>query len=124
MSQPDLQKYGFSEEQQQVYDMVYRYARDELYPLCERMDREDWFPEEQFRGLHEVGLLGTSIPEEYGGQGLGFLEQCFIAEAMSYWNPTFGAGWLGTDSICAHNIVRNADEALKQEILPLSLIHI
>ena len=118
MTQPDLQKYGFTEEQQQVYDMVYRYARDELHPLCERMDREDWFPEEQFRGLSEVGLLGTSIPEEYGGQGLGFLEQCFIAEAMSYWNPTFGAGWLGTDSICAHNIVRNASEELKKELLP------
>ncbi len=118
MTQPNLANYGFTDEQQQVYDMVYRFSRDELHPLCAKMDREDWFPEERFRTLHEVGLLGTSIPEAYGGQGLGFLEQCFIAEAMSYWNPTFGAGWLGTDSICAHNIVRNASEDLKQEILP------
>lgn len=118
MTQPKLVQYGFSEEHQHIYDMVYRFARGELHPLCARMDREDWFPEERFRSLHEVGLLGTSIPESYGGQGLGFLEQCFIAEAMSYWNPTLGAGWLGTDSICAHNIVRNAGEDLKQELLP------
>lgn len=118
MTQPDLFQYGFSEEHQQVYDMVYRFAREELHPLSARMDREDWFPEQRFRSLNEVGLLGTSIPEAYGGQGLGFLEQCFIAEAMSYWNPTFGAGWLGTDSICAHNIVRNASEKLKRELLP------
>lgn len=118
MTQPNLANYGFNDEQQQIYDMVYRFSRDELHALCERMDREDWFPEERFRSLDEVGLLGTSVPAEYGGQGLGFLEQCLIAEAMSYWNPTFAAGWLGTDSICAHNIVRNASEALKKELLP------
>jgi isovaleryl-CoA dehydrogenase len=118
MTQPDLQKYGFTEEHQQIFDMVYRFSREELHPLCERMDREDWFPEEKFRALHEVGLMGTSVPEAYGGQGLSFIDQCLIAEAMSYWNPTFGAGWLGTDSICAHNIVRNASEDLKRKFLP------
>ena len=118
MTQPNLVQYGFTEEHQQVYDMVYRYSRDELHPLCERMDREDWFPEDKFRSMHEVGLLGTSIAEEYGGQGMGFIDQCFIAEAMSYWNPTLGAGWLGTDSICAHNIVRNATDAVKKKFLP------
>ncbi|MBT8078221.1 MAG: acyl-CoA dehydrogenase family protein [Gammaproteobacteria bacterium] len=118
MTQPNLQNYGFTAEQQQIYDTVYRFSREELHPLSARMDREDWFPEERFRSLHEVGLLGTSIPGDYGGQGLGFLEQCFIAESMSYWNPTFGAGWLGTDSICAHNIVRNASDELKDKYLP------
>ncbi len=118
MTQPNLIQYGFTEEHQQVYDMVYRYSRDELHPLCERMDKEDWFPEQEFRALCEVGLLGTSISEEYGGQGMGFIDQCFIAEAMSYWNPTLGAGWLGTDSICAHNIVRNASDAVKRKFLP------
>jgi len=118
MTQPDLASYGFTDEHQQIFDMVYRFAREELHPLSARMDKEDWFPEEQFRSLHEVGLLGTSVPEEYGGQGLGYLEQCFITEAMSYWNPTFGAGWLGTENICAHNIVRNASDELKRKYLP------
>ncbi|MFK8014286.1 MAG: acyl-CoA dehydrogenase family protein [Gammaproteobacteria bacterium] len=118
MTQPNLANYGFSEEHQQIYDMVYRYSREQLHPLNARMDREDWFPEEIFRSLHEVSLLGTSIPEAYGGQGLGYLEQCFITEAMSYWNPTLGAGWLGTENVCAHNIVRNANDELKQKYLP------
>ncbi|MFK8030157.1 MAG: acyl-CoA dehydrogenase family protein [Gammaproteobacteria bacterium] len=118
MTQPNLENYGFTEEHQPKYDMVYRYSREELHPLSPRMDAEDWFPEEKFRSLHEVGLLGTSVPEEYGGQGLGYLEQCFITEAMTYWNPTFGAGWLGTENVCAHNIVRNASDELKQKFLP------
>ncbi len=118
MTAPDLARYGFADEHQQIYDTVYRYSREQLYPLCDRMDRDDWFPEEQFRALHSIGLLGTSVPRQYGGQGLGFLEQCLITEAMSYWNASFGAAWMGSESICLHNIVRNADEALKARYLP------
>ena len=118
MTPADLTRYGFSDDQQQIYDTVYRYSRDKLHALCDRMDRDDWFPEERFRALHEIGLLGTSVPERYGGQGLGFIEQCLITEAMSYWNASFGAGWMGSESICLHNLVRNADDALKQRLLP------
>ena len=118
MTVPDLARYGYSEEHQQIYDMVYRYSRERLHPLCGRMDRDDWFPEAQFRSLYEIGLLGTSVPGQYGGQGLGFIEQCLITEALSYWNASFGAAWMGSESVCLHNIVRNADDALKARYLP------
>lgn len=118
MTVPDLARYGYAEAHQQIYDTVYRYSREQLHPLCDRMDRDDWFPEAQYRSLDEMGLLGTSVPEQYGGQGLGFIEQCLITEALSYWNASFGAAWMGSESICLHNIVRNADEALKARYLP------
>ena len=118
MTVPDLARYGYAEEHQQIYDMVYRYSRENLHALCDRMDLDDWFPEAQYRSLHEIGLLGTSVPERYGGQGLGFIEQCLITEALSYWNASFGAAWMGSESICLHNIVRNADDALKARYLP------
>ena len=118
MTQPNLPSYGFSDEHQQIFDTVYRFAKQELHALNQPMDRDDWFPEEQFRNLSDIGLLGTSVSTEYGGQGLSFLEQCFIVEALSYWNPSFGAGWLGTESVCVHNVVRNADESLKEKYLP------
>ncbi len=118
MTIPDLATYGYTEEHQQIYDTVYRYSREQLHPLCDRMDRDDWFPEAQFRALHEIGLLGTSVPERHGGQGLGFIEQCLITEALSYWNASFGAAWMGSESICLHNLVRNADDALKARYLP------
>ncbi|MXY06622.1 MAG: isovaleryl-CoA dehydrogenase [Gammaproteobacteria bacterium] len=118
MTIPDLARYGYAEAHQQIYDTVYRYSREQLHPLCDRMDRDDWFPEAQYRSLHEIGLLGTSVPEQYGGQGLGFIEQCLITEALSYWNASFGAAWMGSESVCLHNIVRNADDALKARYLP------
>jgi isovaleryl-CoA dehydrogenase len=114
----DLRKFGFSEDHQSVYDMIWRYAREELYPLLERMDQEDWFPEEKLRSLHEVGLLGITIPEQYGGMGMDLITQCVAAEAMAYWNHCFAISWLGSENVCAHNIVRNASEEIKQRFLP------
>ena len=79
MSIPNLQTFGFSEDYQAVYDLAYRYSRDELYSLCGKMDDEEWFPEDAFRKLGEQGLLGVTVPEEYGGSGLDVLAQCFIS---------------------------------------------
>ena len=114
----DVTQFGFAGEYQQIYDMVYRYSREELHPLINRMDEEDWFPEELYRSTHEVGLLGLTVPEEFGGQGLDFLAQCFAAEAMAYWNHSFCAAWLSSENICVHNMVRNASDEQKQKYLP------
>ena len=68
MSMPDLIAFGFSPDHQALYETVSRYSRDELLPLAERMDLDDWFPEEQMRSLAGVGLLGTTAAEEDGGR--------------------------------------------------------
>ena len=73
----DLQSYGFTTEHQQVFDTTFRYAERELHPLLPRMDDEDWFPEEAFRKMSEVGLLGVTIPTEYGGAGMDLCSQFF-----------------------------------------------
>jgi len=118
MTIPNLASFGFAEEYQAVYDMAYRYGRDELYQLAPRMDKDDWFPDAQFRALAEQGLLGATIPNEYGGAGLDVLAQCFICEAVSYWNHGLAASMLASDNLCVHNLVRNADDAQKREYLP------
>ncbi len=118
MSIPDLQAFGFDADYQAVYDLAYRYARDELYALCEQMDNEDWFPEAEFRALAGQGLLGVTVPEEYGGAGMDVLAQCFICEAVAYWNHTVSAGMLASDNLCLHNLVRNANVDQKRSYLP------
>jgi len=113
-----LEQYGFTQEHQQVYDMVYKYSRDELYPLSQKMDNDDWFPEAQFRKMSEVGILGLTVPGEYGGPGLDLFSQAFACEAMSYWNHTMAGNYLASDNLCVNNIIRNASEELKQKYLP------
>ena len=53
-----------------ILDQADRFARKELYPLSERMDREEWWPDEAFRMIGDNGFFGATIPEEYGGAGL------------------------------------------------------
>ncbi|MGR9090887.1 MAG: acyl-CoA dehydrogenase family protein [Gammaproteobacteria bacterium] len=115
---PDLAQYGFDSEYQAIYDMAFRYAREELYDLCERMDTEDWFPEDAFRAMAQHGLLGTTVAAEYGGPELDILAQCFVCEALSYWNHTVSASFLASDNLCLHNLTHNANEAQKQEYFP------
>lgn len=119
MSIPALQDFGFDAEHQAIFDTAYRYAREHLHPLAPRMDREDWFPEEAFRALGAQGLLGVTVPTELGGAGLGVLAQCFICEAVSYWNHAFAASLLASDNLCVHNLVRNANAAQRARYLPL-----
>ncbi len=114
----DITKYGFNTDTQQVYDMVYGYSRDELYPLSEKMDNEDWFPEAAFRKMAEVGLLGLTVPEQYGGPGFDLYAQAFACEAMSVWNHTMAGNYLASDNLCVNNILRNANESLKNKYLP------
>lgn len=118
MSIPALQDFGFDAEHQVIFDTAYRYAREHLYPLAPRMDREDWFPEEAFRALGAQGLLGVTVPPAFGGAGLGVLAQCFVCEAISYWNHAFAASMLASDNLCAHNLVRNANDEQKARYLP------
>ena len=118
MTTPNLQSFGFAEEYQAVYDMSYRYARDRLYGLGPRMDKEDWFPEAEFRAMGPQGLLGVTIPTELGGAGLDVLAQCFICEATAYWNHTLAASLLASDNLCVHNLVRNANADQRNHYLP------
>src|SRR5260370_9816152 len=59
--------FGLDEEQQAILDQADRFARKELYPLCERMDRDEWWPETAFPKIGDNGFFGVTIPEEYGG---------------------------------------------------------
>jgi isovaleryl-CoA dehydrogenase len=118
MTTPNLASFGFAEDYQAVYDLSYRYARAELFELAPRMDKEDWFPDAQFRALASQGLLGATIPSEYGGAGLDVLAQCFICEAVSYWNHALAASLLASDNLCVHNLVRNANQEQKNRYLP------
>jgi len=118
MTAPNLPSFGFDADYQAIYDLAYRYAREELYELCPQMDNDDWFPEDAFRATSAQGLLGVTVPEAYVGAGLDVLAQCFICEAVSYWNHSFAAGMLASDNLCVDNLVRNCNEDQKRTYLP------
>ena len=66
-----------------VLDQADRFARSELYPLSERMDHEEWWPEDAFAKIGAAGWFGVTTPEGYGGVGLDLLAQGLVAQAFA-----------------------------------------
>jgi len=77
---------GFSltEEQQALVEMAKRFAKERIVPIAAECDREGRFPKDVFEAGHELGLINPTVPAEYGGAGLGELDNALIAEQLAY----------------------------------------
>ncbi len=98
------------EEIKSLVDYASRYFMDTLYPLQQRMDDEEWWPDQEFRALGDMGMLGITIPTEYGGQGLSYLAAGMLGEAMAIANPALAFSWASHDNLCLDALYRNGNE--------------
>jgi acyl-CoA dehydrogenase len=76
--------FSLSPDQTSVRDLARKFARTEMAPHAAECDHTARFPEEIYRKAHEVGLMNLNVPTEYGGSGLGLLDQCLIVEELAY----------------------------------------
>ena len=113
-----MASFDLSAEQRETLDAADEYARNELYPLAPRMDVEEWWPAESFARLGADGYLGITVPEEYGGAGADLFTSGLALQAFSRWNHAIALSWVAHDNLCANNLYRNADEALRRRYLP------
>jgi isovaleryl-CoA dehydrogenase len=105
-------------EQEMILDNADRFARKELYPLAERMDNEEWWPDEAFSKIGENGLFGITIPEAYGGTGLDLFAAGLVLQGFARWNHAMALAWVAHDNLCANNIYRNGNEDQRRRYLP------
>ncbi len=110
--------FQFSEEQRMMKETVYKWAVNELAPIQEKIDEEDWFPPDFFKKCAEIGILGITIDERYGGLGGDVLMQVLAVEEMSRICPGLAMTYAAHSNLCMHNIHKNANEALKEKYLP------
>ena len=73
-----------SEEQNALIEMASRFTRERIIPIAAECDRDARFPIEVFKAGWELGLVNPTIPPEYGGSGLGEIENALIAEQLAY----------------------------------------
>jgi len=76
--------FGLSDEQRALVDVAKRFARERIMPIAAACDRESRFPKDVFEAAHELGLVNATVPAEYGGPGLGELENALVAEQLAY----------------------------------------
>lgn len=110
--------FQLSEEHQMMQDTVYKWAAAEWGPLQEKIDDEDWFPPDFFLKCAEIGILGITMDEKYGGLGSDVLMQTIAVEQVSRISPGLGMSYGAHSNLCANNIHRNANEVLKEKYLP------
>ncbi len=111
-------QFALTDEQEALLEHADRFGRNELLPLAERMDNEEWWPEDLFARLGEIGLLGATIPEKYGGAGMSMLESGLVAQAFGRWNHAFALSWVAHDNLCANNLFANGDDSIRERFLP------
>ena len=76
--------FSLSEEQTSLRDLARKFAKTEMLPKAAECDREGRFPEEIYRKAWELGLMNLNIPTQYGGSGLGLVDQCVIVEELAH----------------------------------------
>ncbi|UUZ73074.1 acyl-CoA dehydrogenase family protein [Polaromonas sp. P1(28)-8] len=109
---------GLSNDEQSVLDDADHFARQELYPLSQRMDNEEWWPEEAFTLIGKTGYFGITVPEAYGGAGLDMFTSGLVLQAFSRWNHALALSWVAHENLCLYNIYRNANEEQRKRYLP------
>jgi isovaleryl-CoA dehydrogenase len=109
---------GLSADESAILEQADLFARKELYPLAQRMDDEEWWPDQVFPRFAEMGYLGVTAPAALGGSELDIFTSGLILQAFSRWNHALALSWVAHENLCMNNILRNADQALKQKYLP------
>jgi isovaleryl-CoA dehydrogenase len=95
-----------------------KFVGREVWPIADRMDREDYFPRELFRRLGEQGFLGMTVPAEYGGLGVGYLAQAVVLEEIARASPALALSVGAHANLCADNLARNGTDRQKASYLP------
>jgi len=107
-----------TEEHRMLREMIRDFVREEVEPQALEYDREERFNLDLFRKLGEYGLLGISVPEEYGGSGMDATAVAIVNEELSYSDPGFCLAYLAHAQLMVNNLAHNGNEAQKLRILP------
>lgn len=110
--------FGFelSEEQRGMLEMVQKFTREEIIPVAAHHDKTGEFPWDVIKKAHALGLMSTSIPTAYGGQGLPLFDHCLIDEATAYGCTGIGTA-LTANSLGQAPVMLFGNEEQKKEYL-------
>lgn len=110
--------FGLGETAEAIRDTVQSFAAAEIAPLAAQIDRDNEFPMHLWRKMGDLGVLGVTAPEEFGGAGLGYTEHVLVMEEISRASASVGLSYGAHSNLCVNQIKRNGTDEQKQKYLP------
>jgi isovaleryl-CoA dehydrogenase len=110
--------FDLGETADMIRETVASFAQNEIAPRAAEIDRTDKFPRDLLPKMGELGLLGITVEEEWGGTGLGYLEHVVAMEEISRASASVGLSYGAHSNLCVNQIRRWASDAQKARYLP------
>jgi isovaleryl-CoA dehydrogenase len=110
--------FDLGETAEAIRESVVSFAAAEIAPRAAEIDRTNQFPMDLWRKFGDLGVLGITVPEEYGGAGLGYLEHTIAMEEISRASASVGLSYGAHSNLCVNQIKLNGTEAQKRKYLP------
>ena len=110
--------FGFNQDLNQLKDTIYKFAQNEIAPLAKNVDENNEFPNFLWEKFGELGLLGITADENYGGTGLNYLSHCIVMEEISRASASIGLSYGAFSNLCVNQINRNGNHEQKNKYLP------
>jgi isovaleryl-CoA dehydrogenase len=117
MNLPGL-NFQLGEDIDALRDTVHAFAQAEIAPRAAQADRSDQFPMDLWRKMGDLGVLGITVPEEYGGAGMGYLAHMIAMEEISRASASIGLSYGAHSNLCVNQIKRNGSDAQRRKYLP------
>ena len=110
--------FDLGETADMLRDSIRSFCADHVAPRAAEIDRTNEFPNELWRKLGDLGVLGVTVEEEYGGAGMGYLEHVIAMEEISRASASVGLSYGAHSNLCVNQLRRNGNAAQKAKYLP------
>ncbi|MFA9486873.1 MULTISPECIES: isovaleryl-CoA dehydrogenase [unclassified Moraxella] len=110
--------FGIDETLLAVQDEVRKFCQKEVAPLAEQTDKNNQFPNHLWKKFGEMGLLGMTVSEEFGGANLGYLAHILVMQEISRASASIGLSYGAHSNLCVNQINLNGNQTQKERFLP------
>ena len=111
-------RFDLGEDIAALRDMVQAWARDRLAPMAAAVDRDNLFPNALWAEMGSLGLLGITVPEEYGGAGMGYLAHVVATEEIARVSASISLSYGAHSNLCVNQLKLNGTAEQKRKYLP------
>ena len=110
--------FNFSDQHIMLRESIRNFTAKEIWPIAEHIDEEDKWPDGMWQKLSNLGIMGITVNEEYGGAGADLISAIIVLEELSKGSPAIALSWGAHANLCCNNLNHNASPNQKSKYLP------